>query len=251
MTRDYIKELCLETKSLKIYKTIKSKHFKKRIKIFKKKDTQFINPNLKRVFKKTTVKDWYILSTKIEKILKQEDYKLKSSRIISTLILSFISPEFEYLLSSYYHSSSKRIPKIKLKFLDIQFLVKSLILNNDKDVDHLKLIKHKLNHIGISNYKLVFEHELYEINNKEQLNSENHLSITEKSILTHYLTSSRRKRNFKIYKISKNQVFDAFFLFFLDLSDYELSKILFYKKNLNYFDYDFEVFVLKKKEISP
>ena len=37
-----------------------------------------INPNLKRVFKKTTVKDWYILSTKIEKILKQEDYKLKS-----------------------------------------------------------------------------------------------------------------------------------------------------------------------------
>ena len=248
MARDYIKELYLETKSLKTYKTIKSNHFKKRIKFFKKKNTMFINPNLKLIFKKCTVKEWYIFSTKIEKVLKQEDYKLKSEKIISTLILSFLSPEYEYLLSSYYHTSSKRVPKIKMKFLDIKFLIKSLILNSDKDEEHLKLIKYKLNHIGISNYKLVFEDQLFEISNKIQVDKEIILSDTEKDILKHYLTSSRRKRNFKIYKISKNHIFDAFFLFFLDLSDYELSKILFYKKNLNYFDYDFEVFVLKRKE---
>jgi len=249
MIRNYVKELYQETKQIKTYKTIKSTHFKKSIKVFKKQQTMFINPNLKLIFKKTTVKDWYILSIKINKILNQTDYKLKSERIISTLILSFLSPDFEYLLSSYYNSSSKRIPKIKLKFLDIQFLIKSLILNDDKDKEHLKLIKYKLNHIGISNYKLVFEDQLYEIGYK-QLHQESHLSNTEKDILKHYLTSSRRKRNFKIYRILKNQIFDAFFLFFLDPSHYELSKILFYKHNLNYFDYDFEVFVLKKK-ISP
>lgn len=247
MKRNYIKELYQETKSLKKYKTIKSNHFKKRIKIFKKKNTMFINPNLKQVFKKSSVKEWYILSKKISKVLYQEDFKLKSEKIITTLILSFLSPEYEYLLSSYYHSSSKRIPKIKIKFLDIKFLIKSLILNGDNDVEHLDLIKYKLNHIGISNYKLVFENELSEISNKAQLDREEILTDTEKDILKHYLTSSRRKRNFKIYKISKDQIFDAFFLFFIDLSEYELSKILFYKKNLNYFDYDFEVFVLKKK----
>ena len=247
MSRNYIKELCLETRNLKSNKTIKSKYFKKKIKIFRKKNTNTMNPNLKRIFKCITVKEWYIFSKKIEQIIKNDDFKLQSSKIITTLILSFLSPSYQYLLSAYYYSSSKRIPKIKSKFIDIQFLIKSLILNNDQDEEHLKFVKYKLNHMNISNYKFVFEDKLSIINNKKELNKENLLSNSEKDILKHYLTSNRRRHSFKIYKVAKDQIFDAFLLFFLDLSKYELDNILFYKKNLNYFDYDFEVFVIKQK----
>lgn len=248
MSRNYIKEICLETRNIKTNKTIQSKYFKKKIKIFRKKNTISINPNLKRIFKYMTVKEWYILSTKIEQILKNDDFKLQNSKIVTTLILSFLSPSYEYLLSPYYYSSSKRIPKIKSKFIDIKFLIKSLMLNNDQDPDHLTLVKYKLNHMNISNYKFVFKDKLSIIQNKKQLYKETLLTKSEKDILKHYLTSNRRRRNFKIYKIAKDQIFDAFLLFFLDLRKYELLDILFYKKNLNYFDYDFEVFVIKQKQ---
>ena len=68
-------------------------------------------------------------------------------------------------------------------------------------------------------------------------------------ILKHYLNVNKRKRDFKIFKIRKDFIYDAFFLYFLDLNKYELADVLFYKKNLNYFDYNYEIFVIKRKKL--
>ena len=135
MNKTHIADIYTDYKNKKKFKTIKTSHFKKKIKIFKKKDTMFINPNLKYAFKNCSVKEWIILSKKIEIILKTDDYKINSAKIVSSLILSFIAPSYNYLLSSYYHYSNKRMPKLKIKFKDIKFLIKSLItlnLNNKR-----------------------------------------------------------------------------------------------------------------------
>lgn len=245
MIKPYIKDLYNVSKNLKINKTIKSSYFKRKIKVFKNKSTFTINPNLKYIFKNCSVKEWYLYSNEIEEILKNNDYKLINSKIISTLILTYIKPSCNYLLSSYYHSSSKRIPKIKNKFYDIVFLIKSLMLNADNDLEHLKLLKYKLNHFGISNYKFIFENKLSNINNSNL--DQEYLSVTEKDFLKNYLKVNRRKKDFQILKIRADYIYDAFLLFFIDLNKYELSRILFYKENLNYFDYDFEIFVIKEK----
>lgn len=242
--KTFINDLYTDLKNVKTKSTIKSDYFKKKIKIFKKRNTMYINPNLKYIFKNCSVKDWIILSNKIQKILKQDDFQIKSSQIISSLILSYISPNFHYLLSSYYHCSHKRLPKIKRKFNDLQFLIKTLILNNDIDPEHIQFTKNKLHRMGISNFKFTFEDNLTYINN---INTENNLSLTTKDILKHYLRNNKRKK-FKIFKVRKDFIYDAFFLFFLDLSKYELTQILFYKKNLNYYDYDYEIFVIKRKQ---
>ena len=244
---DYIKDLSSFTKNTKKYNTIKCPSFKKKVKIFKKKDTMFINPNLKHFFRNCSVKEWLIINSKIENMLWEDDYKLDTSKIVSSLIMSYLVPQTDYLLSSYYHYSSKRIPKIKGKFQDVQFLIKSLILNNDKDKEHLKSIKYKLNHIGISNFKFVFEKNLFEIENENKLDNEENLSDNTKDILKHYLNVNKRKRDFKIFKIRRDFIYDGFMLFFLNINNYELVDVLFYKNNLNYFDYNYEIFVIKKK----
>lgn len=244
--KTFINDLSSNIKLNKKYKTIKSSYFKKKIKIFKKKNTMFLNPNLKKTFRKCSVKEWMIINKKIVNMLNKNYYRVDPNKIIPSLVLTYMIPSYHYLLSSYYHYSSRRIPKIKLKFMDIKFLIKSLILNADEDKDHLKIIKYKLNHIGITNYKFVFENQLSCIDTKPKLMGEKDISDSTKDILQHYLNVNKNKRNFKIYKVRKDFIYDAFLLFFMDLSKYELKQILFYKKNLNYFDYDFEVFVLKK-----
>lgn len=250
MYKTYTNDLFLDLKNNKKYKTIKSKHFKKRIKIFKKSDSKYINPNLKYIFRNCSVKEWLILSRKLEKILKTNDYELISSKIISRLILSFIEPDFHYLLSSYYHYSDKRVSKCKDKYLDISFLVQSLILNNDQDIEHLKLLKKKLHKkTNISSYKFVFEKHLQKISNNSTIDNED-IDEETKDVLKHYFNVNKRKRNFNIFKIRKYFIYDAYLLFFLNLNKYEISNVLFYKRNLNYFDYDFEIFVIKEK-ISP
>ena len=243
MIKRHIDDICDEIRSFKTSKTIKSKLFKKKIKIFRKNETLNINPNLKKVFKRSSVKEWKKINKIIEEILRQKDFQLKNDKIVATLILQFLVPESQYLLSSYYYTSSKRLPKIKSKFEDIQFLIKSMMLNNDKDKMHLRFIKQKLNTIGITNFKFVFEEDLEEIKmgdvEKESISDEG------KNILRHYLNNKRNK-NFKINKILKTRIFDGYFLFFMNLNKYELKDVLFYKNDINYFDYDYEIFVIKK-----
>ena len=239
-------DLYRDIKKSKNNQTIKSRYFKKRIKIFKKKNTMFVNSNIKHIFKNCSVKDWLVLSDKITNLFKIDDYKINPNKIIPSLIISFLQPQYKYLLSSYYHYSSKRIPKIKNKYLDISFLVRSLILNNDQDDDHLKFLKQKLNRIGTGNYKFVFEKNIKKIDNIKELNKEN-LSDNTKDILKHYFIANHRKRNFKTYKVRSDYIYDAYLLFFINLNNYELSNVLFFKKNLNYFDYDYEIFVIKQK----
>lgn len=246
MYKTYINDISSDLKQSKKYKTIKTAKFKKKIKIFKKKNTMYINPNLKLAFKHCSVKEWFILSKKLEKIIKTDDYKINSAKIVSSIILSFVTPSYQYLLSSYYNYSSKRIPKISCKFKDIEFLIKSLILNDDKDEEHLKSIKHKLNRIGISNFKFVFDKNINNLDSNEKLNKED-ISNTTKDIFKYYLKINKGKRDFKIFKTRKDFIYDGYLLFFLNLSKYELSDILFYKKNVNYIDYDYEVFVIKEK----
>ena len=243
MIKRHIDDICGEMKSYKTNQTIKSKLFKKKIKIFKKNNTLNINPNLKKVFKRCSVREWKKMNKVIEEILIQKDFQLKNDKIIATLILQFLTTESQYLLSSYYYTSSKRLPKIKSKFEDIQFLMKSMMLNNDKDKMHLRFIKQKLNTIGISNFKFVFEEDLNEIK-MEDVDKEP-LDKNGKNILCHYLNNKRNK-NFKINKTRKTQIFDGYFLFFLNLNKYELKDVLFYKHDINFFDYDYEIFVIKK-----
>ena len=246
MYKTYTSDLYNDIKNYKNNQSIKSRYFKKRIKLFKKKDTIFVNSNIKYIFRNCSVKEWMILSDKITTILKKDDFKINPKNIVSSLIRSYLHPHYKYLLSSYYHYSSKRVSKIQNKYMDISFLIRSLILNNDQDEDHLKFLKNKLKRIGISNYKFVFENNIKKIENIKQLNKEN-LSDNTKDILKHYFNVNKRKRNFKTYKVRRDYIYDAFLLFFLDLNKYELSNVLFYKKNLNYFDYDYEIFVIKKK----
>jgi hypothetical protein len=244
--KTHIKDIYTDIKKSKKYKTIKTRYFKKKIKIFSKKNTMYINNNLKHIFRNCTVKEWLIISKKIEKIIKTDDFKINTSHILSSLILSFTLPTNKFLISSYYHYSTRRIPRIKSKFMDINFLIKSLILNNDKDKEHLDSLKYKLNRIGTSSFKFVLKKKLTKIENNQQIDEQS-IDKEIKDTLKHYIHINRNKRNFKIYKIREDFIYDAFILFFLDLRKYELDDILFYKQNLNYFDYDYEVFVLKEK----
>lgn len=244
--KTYINDIYNDLKKNKNNQSIKCNCFKKRIKIFKKKDTLYINPNLKYVFRNCSVKEWLIISKKIVDILNIDSYRLEPSAIMTKLVVYYLQPKYKYLLSNYYHYSNKRIPKIKEKYSDISFLIKSLILNTDQDENHLKLIKKKLGRIGIANFKFVFEKNINKIDKVEMIEQES-LSQNTKEILKHYFRNNRRKRNFYISKIRKDFIYDGYLLFFLNSNKYQLTDILFYKHNLNFFDYDFEVFVIKEK----
>lgn len=244
--KTHIKDICYNIKNSKPYYTIDTPHFKKKIKIFTKKDTMFINPNIKHFFKYCSVKDWLIFSQKLETMLLTDDFKIQYDKIISSLILSFISPDFHYLLPSYYHYSSRRIPKIKRKYHDIEFLIKSLIHNNDQDNKHLNSLKYKLRHLNISNFKFVFHDHLTPIKSRKTILKENITDITKDALINHININKKRKKTKKIYKIRKDFIYDGFLLFFLNLNNFELKNVLFYKNDLRSYDYEYEIFVIKK-----